>query len=85
MSGAFKGVQARILSLNERALYFHCVSHRLNLCIVKSRKVPMVKNRLAAVASFAAFFIFAPKRQRKLEKVIQTVYGYMQSKMGGAA
>ncbi|GFO40970.1 hypothetical protein PoB_006747500 [Plakobranchus ocellatus] len=36
MSGVLKGILAWISSLNKKALYFHCVSQHLNLCIVKS-------------------------------------------------
>lgn len=74
MAGKIKGVQARISTLNEKALYFHCASHCLNLCIVKSCENEMVKKMLATMTSLAAFFNFAPKRQRKLEEVIQTAF-----------
>ncbi|GFO01991.1 52 kda repressor of the inhibitor of the protein kinase [Plakobranchus ocellatus] len=80
MSGVFKGVQARISSLNEKALYFHCASHHLNLSIDKSSEVPMVKNMLATIASLAAFFNFGLKRQKKLEEFIEPLTMNLQKK-----
>lgn len=74
MAGKFKGVQARILTLNEKALYFHCAAHCLSLCVVKSCQVVQVKNMLTALKDVAAFFNFAPKRQRKLEVVLSTAF-----------
>ena len=35
MSELFKGVAARITSKNPKAVYTHCASHHLNLCVVK--------------------------------------------------
>lgn len=70
MAGKFKGVQARILEINEKALYFHCAAHCLNLCIVKACSVPAVKNMLAVLKQLSLFFSQSPKRQRKFEEVI---------------
>lgn len=36
MAGHTKGVAARISTIRPKALYTHCASHRLNLCIAKS-------------------------------------------------
>lgn len=70
MAGKHKGVQARILEINEKALYFHCAAHCLNLCIVKSCEVAAVKNMLGTLKDLSPFFNLSPKRQRKLEDVI---------------
>lgn len=80
MAGKFRGVQARISEQNEKALYFHCAAHCLNLCIVKSCDNELVKKMLSTMISLAAFFNFAPKRQRKLEDVIQTAFPDSQRK-----
>lgn len=70
MAAKFKGVQARILGINPKALYFHCAAHCLNLCIVKACTVPAVKNMLAVLKQLSLFFSQSPKRQRKFEEVI---------------
>ncbi|XP_025406423.1 uncharacterized protein LOC112680531 isoform X2 [Sipha flava] len=36
MSGKYRGVQARILNLQPKAIYTHCASHRLNLTLIKA-------------------------------------------------
>ncbi|KAL8561761.1 hypothetical protein ACOMHN_010696 [Nucella lapillus] len=72
MARKFKGVQAMISNLNEKALYFHCAAHCLSLCVVKSCQVLQVKNMLAVLKDLAAFFKLAPKRQRKLEDVVSS-------------
>lgn len=38
MSGMYKGLQSRIRTLNEKALYVHCQAHCLNLVLVESAK-----------------------------------------------
>lgn len=70
MAGKFKGVKSRILELNDKALFFHCASHCLSLCVVKACQVPYVKNMMGTMKQLALFFSNSPKRQRKLEQVI---------------
>ena len=36
MSGMYKGLKARIRTLNEKALYVHCKPHCLNLVLVEA-------------------------------------------------
>ncbi|XP_025416944.1 uncharacterized protein LOC112688119 [Sipha flava] len=36
MSGKYRGVQAKILNLQPKAIYTHCASHRLNLTLIKA-------------------------------------------------
>ena len=38
MSGMYKGLQARICTLNEKAFYVHCKAHCLNLVLVEASK-----------------------------------------------
>ncbi|KAL8564207.1 hypothetical protein ACOMHN_017476 [Nucella lapillus] len=70
MAGKFKGVKARILEDNEKALYFHCAAHCLSLCVVKLCEISQVRNMLGVLKDIAMFFNFSLKRQRKLEDVI---------------
>ncbi|XP_065675831.1 52 kDa repressor of the inhibitor of the protein kinase-like [Hydra vulgaris] len=49
MSGHTKGLSSRVLNLNEKAIYVHCYSHRLNLAICASCNEEHIK-RTAPVA-----------------------------------
>ena len=44
ISGHVNGVQARIKQQNRKAVYIHCRAHVLNLCIVHSSKLPLIRN-----------------------------------------
>ncbi|XP_065675661.1 52 kDa repressor of the inhibitor of the protein kinase-like [Hydra vulgaris] len=71
MSGHTKGLQSRVLNLNEKAIYVHCYSHRLNLAICASCNVQYVKNLLAHVKDVSYFFNLSPTRQKNLEEHIE--------------
>lgn len=71
MAGKFKGVQARFKEENNMALYFHCASHCLSLCVVKACCLPSVKNLMGTLKELSLFFSLSPKRQRKFEEVIR--------------
>ena len=72
MAGKVKGVKSRFLQENNQALYFHCASHCdcLNLCIVKACNLPAIKTMMGNLRELALFFSNSPKRQRKLDEVI---------------
>lgn len=72
MSGKFKGVQGRISNLNKKALYFHCASHNLSLCVLKSCQVSAVKNMVATMTDLAYFFNYAPQKQRHFDRVLES-------------
>ena len=63
MSGKSRGVAARIMELYLKALYTHCSSHVLNLCIVKSTNISHVRNMMDIADRVARFFNNSPKRQ----------------------
>ena len=73
MSGHTKGAAARVSAMFPKALYTHCASHRLNLCIVKSCSNREVTNMMEVVDSISRFFNNSPKRQLELEKWIAAV------------
>lgn len=82
MAGKYKGVQARILQNNPKALYFHCAAHCLNLAIVKSCNLQAIKNMMCVMRDLAFFFNASPKRQRKLETVVSDAFpGTKKAKM----
>lgn len=70
MSGKVKGVAARINSQYPKALFVHCASHRLNLCIMRSCSGREVSNMIDTVSCIARFFNYSPKRQLCLDKWI---------------
>ena len=46
MSGAFKGVQSRILAIQPLAFYTHCQAHNLNLVVTESCEVGDVRTTI---------------------------------------
>ena len=73
MSGHTRGAAARIKAKYPKALYTHCASHRLNLCIVKCCSNREVTNMIEVIDSISRFFNNSPKRQVELEKWIAAV------------
>lgn len=71
MAGHIKGVQGRIKALNDLAIYVHCAAHCLNLRIVKTCQIPVMRNMLGSLTEICYLFNTSPKSQRKLEEIIQ--------------
>lgn len=69
MSGA-SGVQGRLKADNPKAIYVHCNSHVLNLCIVQACSLPSIRNMNLAVTETHYFFDNSFKRQIFFEKII---------------
>ncbi|XP_057298780.1 52 kDa repressor of the inhibitor of the protein kinase-like [Hydractinia symbiolongicarpus] len=44
VAGHLNGLSARLLSVNKKAIYVHCHSHRLNLCVAKSCSITLEEN-----------------------------------------
>ena len=71
MAGAIKGTAAIITKQYPLAIYWHCVSHCLNLATVKSLEGTRVRNMMMGVAGRVyQFYAAHPKHQRALEKAI---------------
>ena len=68
MSGHVNGVQARIKQQNRKAVYIHCRAHVLNLCIVHSSKLPLIRNIMDTVQEVALAFKFSAKRVLAFEE-----------------
>lgn len=68
---AANGVQGIISRENPQAVYVHCNAHVLNLCIVKTCQIPVVKDMNGIITELAQFFWNSPKRQRLLETVLE--------------
>ena len=73
MAGQTKGVAARICAKYPKALYSHCASHRLNLCIVKCCSIREVSNMMQTADYISRFYKYSPKRQLALEKWIDDI------------
>ena len=70
VAGHVNGLSAHILRLNQKALYTHCFSHRLNLVICNACSVPIVKNIMTRVKELSSFFNNSQNRQLLFEKNI---------------
>ena len=73
VSGKVNGCSAHILRLNEKALYTHCFSHRLNLVVCTSCAVVSVRNTLDHIKDISYFFNLSQPRQQCLEKIINEI------------
>ena len=74
MAGQIRGTAACIPSLYPKAVYTHCATHRLNLCIVKSCNILEVNNMMQTADKIAHFFKYSPKQQRALETWIDDIF-----------
>ena len=76
MSGKQNGASNQFCEIarNKKAVYFHCASHELNLCLSKASKVPDVHNMVSTMPSLGLFFKYSAKRQRILEATIAQMH-----------
>lgn len=70
MAGHISGVQALISEEQPTAIYTHCFSHRLNLCITRSCDIPAIRNMMGIVSSVSAFFSTSALRSNALAEEI---------------
>lgn len=73
MSGARSGCKAIIQKEAPKAVYIHCAAHRLNLAIVSACRIQAFRNCESYIGEIARFFKFSAKRQRLLDKAIDTL------------
>ena len=71
MTGAKSGVSIRIRENYPKALYFHCSSHRLNLCVASSSSIRGVKNMMDAIRKASEIFHFSTKKKELLRETIR--------------
>ena len=64
MVGKSRGAAARIISRYPKALFTHCMAHRLNLCVVKCCCIREVDNMMQIADKGARFFGNSPKKQK---------------------
>ncbi|KAG8182920.1 hypothetical protein JTE90_028742 [Oedothorax gibbosus] len=71
MAGHLRGVQALITQEQPMAIYTHCFSHSLNLCITKSCEVPVVRNAVGTVEAASVFLSASAHCTNALIKVLE--------------
>ena len=81
MAGKYRGAAVTIQSTCPKAVYTHCASHSLNLCVVAACSVQSVKNMMSTMVEICLFFSNSPKRQNELEQHIKSIEGARASKL----
>ena len=81
MAGIIQGAAARIFGKYPKALYIHCASHKLNLCIARSCQLTSVTNMMDMVTCLANFFNYSPQRQKALEGHVNDYTDALKSKL----
>ena len=72
VAGSINGLSAHILRLNNKALYTHCYSHRLNLSVCDSLKITEVTTMLKQVNVVSHFINSSQTRSIPCEDYIKT-------------
>ena len=73
MAGRVSGAAARIQANNKNAIYVHCGSHILNLCIASSSQMQLVRNMMDNVHVTSELFNNSPKRFDLLRQKIKAM------------
>ena len=71
MAGRLSGAATRIQAIQSKAVYVHCNSNLLNLCVASCCKELFVSNMMEHVRVVSEFFNFSPKRFELLVKTIE--------------
>lgn len=71
MAGSQRGVASRITAQYSCAPYFHCFSHKLNLCVVKINKIPKIQDMFDGCRCISDFFGNSPKRFQFFETILK--------------
>lgn len=72
MSGAYRGVQARIRSMYPLALYTHCCSHVLNLVVSSASQLSPIRNAMGVISEICVFLSRSAQRAALLKKSVET-------------
>ena len=73
MAGKCSGAAVRIQRAYPKAMYVHCGSHILNLCVASACSIPVVRNMMGQVRVVSAFFNVHPKRSAVLKDKIKSL------------
>ena len=74
MAGRYDGAAALIKNDYPKALYVHCASHRLNLCVTSSCKIMTIKNMMSDVKAVSDYFNSSPKLADYLKTNIVQIF-----------
>lgn len=78
MSSEAVGVQGRIKSMCEKAVYTHCCGHNLSLVVVSACKLPVVRNVLDKVKDVTQMFVKGSKKMNLLQEVVKQNPNYSE-------
>ncbi|GBN35873.1 repressor of the inhibitor of the protein kinase [Araneus ventricosus] len=70
MRGQFRRVQASIKEKLPLALYTHCSSNSLNLCLSDASNIPSIRNCMGVIKEVCRFFHMSAKRTETLKSMI---------------
>ena len=76
MAEKSKGAASHIITKQPKALFTHCASHRLNLCVVKCCSIREINNMMESAGKISRFFNNSPKRQLALERWIDELFSH---------
>ncbi|KAE9530501.1 hypothetical protein AGLY_010963 [Aphis glycines] len=79
MSGAFKGVQSRIASLQPLAFYTHCANHRLNLVLSKESTVLSICNTVGIITNIYSFLRESALKTQLLNEKITELFPHQKA------
>jgi hypothetical protein len=71
MAGKFSGVQTRIKQIVPSAEYVHCYAHCLNLSVVKSCQLPLIRNMMDTVKEISYAFSYSAKRTGRFKTFLE--------------
>ena len=74
MAGGIRGVAKRINDVYPEAIYCHCCSHRLNLCVGRVVKVDIVRNAFDVCRVIADLLTDHAKEKRLYEATAKELY-----------
>lgn len=71
MSGHQNGVQTKIKDIYPSAIYIHCASHVLNLCLNSASKIAEIRSMFGALAEICSYFRRSAKKSLILSNVFK--------------
>ena len=73
MSGRLNGASSLIRAEHDKAIYVHCMNHRLNLCVADTCQLPLVRNMMDISRKLSEFFDNSPKRKQHLSSKVRAL------------
>ena len=70
MAGKYVGASTLIQRQFGKAIYVHCMNHRLNLCVANTCSLRIIQSMMTTVRKLSEFFSNSPKKQNRLTKKV---------------